>query len=314
MRDEARCEVRDVVSPDAVVDPDPDVLAAYRVRPRPAVRSCVHDLEPATITPGLVEIAEPHLHQIPTGAAAARQTRVSVPTVRWDRVDREPRFVEVEVVGVPRTLAGTVLRGVVGPSRRWPVGTLAEGIDRRAGVRAGMNLEVEQRLGLELGAVGRRGDHGTARAPRGEEPEHAREADGPDMELDRPRISIVEPHVNAGDVVGDDPDPGNDRRERPEETDRRREMRPFVQVRVRLTTAELVVPAEHEHQLGTHRAMLPPLRVRARRRDRCLDAPGDAVDGAPRDELGWPCIDEVGLQSLVDDPRLIAIALDHAEP
>jgi hypothetical protein len=114
---------------------------------------------------------------------------------------------EVEVFGVPRTLAGTVLRRVVGPSRRWSVGKLAERIDRRAGVRPGMNLEVNETLGLEFGAVGRDGNDRSGGSSRREEPEQAREPCGPFAELDHARVPLVGSHLESVDVVGNDPDP-----------------------------------------------------------------------------------------------------------
>lgn len=121
------------------------------------------------------------------------------------------------------------------------------------------------------------------------------------MDLDRADVSVVEPHLDGGDVVRDDAHPGHDRRLGPEELDRGGQLLACFDPGVHPAAPERVVSTEHEHEFGTDRAVVPPVRVRAGRGDRRLNPPGNTIDGAPRDELWRSGVDEVRFESLVDN-------------
>jgi hypothetical protein len=119
--------------------------------------------------------------------------------------------VEVELLGVTRAFTGTVVGRIVRPPGRWSILRVSGRVDRGAGVRVGRHDHLHQSIGLELGSVGRDGCDDAGRAARREEPEEVREAVRSFVDLDRADVSVVEPHLDIGDVVQDDAHPGTGR-------------------------------------------------------------------------------------------------------
>src|SRR5215218_8314138 len=134
----------------------------------------------------------------------------------------------MEVLSVAGPLAGPVLGGIVRPPRRRPTGPIPERVNRGSRVALRAHVDLDEVLALELAPVGRQRDHVAQCSSRREEPEQAREADRASVELDSPNVAVVDAYFQAFDLIRDDPKPRDDVGMRPEEVDRRREMRALV--------------------------------------------------------------------------------------
>jgi hypothetical protein len=73
-----------------------------------------------------------------------------------------------------------------------------------------VHLDVDEVVPLQLATVGRERQHVACCSPQGEEPEQAGEASRTGVEFDCQDVAVVRAHLEAVNVIRDDPQPRDD--------------------------------------------------------------------------------------------------------
>jgi len=147
-----------------------------------------------------------------------------------------------------------------------------------------------------------------------EEPEEAGETFRPLAQFHATGGAVIQLHLQMVRPIRGDTDPRDDLGERAGEADRAREVGPVGDPRDGTQAAERIILAQEELQLGADRAMVPPLRVRARCGHVALDRPGDLVDGATGDDLSGHPKNEVLFDASVRRSMSLRVANRHRRP